>query len=113
MQTTIDHIESLVSKAGDLAETKVELWKLKATAKISETISSLIVVIAIALCITVAVMIISLGVAFWLGARLGNLSYGFLIVGGLYALVGLLFYLFRKVWIKTPLSNLIIDKIIK
>jgi O-antigen/teichoic acid export membrane protein len=111
MQSTIKHIEDFVSKAGDLAETKVELWKLRATAKISETISSLISVIAIAILIVVAVTIVSLGVAFWIGSEMGNISYGFFIVGGFYAFAGLLVYLFRKKWIKRPVSNLIINKI--
>ena len=113
MQSTIKHIEDLVSKTGALAETKVELWKLRAAGKISETASSLISVIAIAILIGVAIAILSLGVAFWIGSEMGNLSYGFFMVGGFYALAGLLFYLFRKQWIKTPLCNMIINKITK
>ena len=113
MQSTIKHIEDFVSKAGDLAETKVELWKLRATGKISETVSSLISIIAIAILAGVAVTILSFGIAFWIGSEMGNTGYGFFIVGGFYAFVGLLVFLFRKKWIKTPLGNLIIDKIIK
>jgi hypothetical protein len=113
MQSTIKHIEDFVSKAGDLAETKVELWKLKAAGKISETVSSLISVIAIVILTGTAITILSFGIAFWIGSEMGNVSYGFFIVGGLYALAGLLLYVFRRKWIKTPLSNLIIDKIIK
>jgi hypothetical protein len=111
MQSTIRHIEDFVSKAGDLAETKVELWKLRAVKKISETVSSLILVVAIAILICISITIISLGIAFWLGSEMGNISYGFFIVGGFYAVAGLLVYLFRKKWIKTPASNLIINKI--
>jgi hypothetical protein len=113
MQSTIKHIEELVSRTEELAETKVELWKLRAAGKISETASSLISVIAIVIIIGVAITILSFGLAFWIGAETGHLSYGFLVVGGFYAFAGLLLYVFRKKWIKTPLSNLIIDKIIK
>ena len=113
MQSTIRHIEDFVSKAGDLAETKVELWKLRAAGKISETISSLISVIAIAILIAVAITVVSLGIAFWIGSEMGKVSYGFFIVGGFYGVAGLLVYLFRKKWIKNPVSNLVIDKIIK
>ncbi|HEY6062089.1 MAG TPA: phage holin family protein, partial [Chitinophagaceae bacterium] len=90
MQSTIRHIEDFVSKAGDLAETKVELWKLRAAGKISETISSLFSVIAIAVLTCVAITIISFGIAFWIGSEMGNVSYGFFIVGGFYAFAGLL-----------------------
>ncbi len=111
MQSPIDHIEDIVSKAGDLAETKVELWKLKTAGKISETVSSIISVIAIALLIVSAITILSFGVALWIGAELGNSSYGFFIVGGFYTLAGFLVFIFRKQWIKNPLSHLIIDKL--
>jgi hypothetical protein len=113
MQSTIDHIENLISKAGDVAETKVELWKLRAAGKISETVSSLISVFAIVTLTVAALTIVSIGIAFWIGSEMGKTSYGFFIVGGFYALVGFLVFLFRRQWIKKPLSNLIIDKIIK
>ena len=113
MQSTIKHLEDFVSKAGDLAETKVEIWKLKAAGKISETVSSLISVIAIVILTGVAITILSFGAAFWIGSEMGHLSYGFFIVGGFYAFVGLMVFLFRRQWIKTPISNLLIHKIIK
>ena len=37
MQSPVEHIENIILKAGDLVETKAELWKLKATGKIAET----------------------------------------------------------------------------
>jgi len=112
MQSTIRHIEDFVSKAGDLAETKAELWKLRTVAKVSATISSLFSVIAIAVLTCVAMIIISFGIAYWIGSEIGNVSYGFFIVGGFYAFAGLLVYLFRKQWIKKPVSNLVINKIL-
>lgn len=113
MQTTIQHIEDIVSKVGELAETKAEIWKLKATGKIGDAVSSIISIIAIAVFTTMAICVISVGVACIIGLNLNNYGYGFLIVGGFYALVGLLIFLFRKQWIKHPISNLIIDKMIK
>jgi Putative Actinobacterial Holin-X, holin superfamily III len=113
MESTIKHIEDFVSKAGDLAETKVELWKLKVAGKISESVSSLFTVIAIVILAGAAITVLSFGLAFWIGSEMGNTSYGFFIVGGFYALVALVVYLFRKKWIKAPLDNMIIDKIIK
>lgn len=113
MPTTIEHIDNLISKAGDVAETKVEVWKLQAAGKIATTVSSLISVMTIAIITVAAITIISMGAAFWIGSAMGKISYGFFIVGGFYAFVGLLVYLFRKSWIKEPLDNLIIDKIVK
>jgi phosphoglycerol transferase MdoB-like AlkP superfamily enzyme len=113
MQSTIEHLESIVSKAGDLAETKAELWKLKAVGKISETVSSILSKIAIVIFIGTALVILSLGAALWIGQRLQNMYYGFFIVGGFYVLAGIFVYVFRGALIKKPIGNLIIDKIIK
>lgn len=113
MNTPIDHIEALVSKAGELAETKMELWKLRTVNKIASTVSSLIAVIAVVVFVVIAITILSFGAAVWIGNSLGQLSYGFFIVGGFYVLAGILLYVFRKPLLRTPLSNLIIDKIIK
>ena len=113
MHTAVEHIEQIVSKAGDLAETKMEIWKLRAAGRISETVSSLISLIAIIILAGAALIILSFGVAFWIGKELDNTSYGFFIVGGFYALIGLMVFIFRKDLIKAPLSNLIADKIAK
>ncbi len=113
MQSTFEHIESLVSKAGELAETKVELWKLRAVGKISKSVSSIISKVAIVVLLAIALIMISLGAAYWLGSAMNNTYYGFFIMGGFYALVGLFVFLFRRNLIKKPLSDLIIDKIIK
>ena len=113
MQTTIDHIESLVAKAGDMAESKVEMWKLKAVGKISETVASVISKIAIVVLMSLALFILSLGLAWWIGIQLKNVYYGFFIVGGFYALTGLFILAFRKTLIKRPISNIIIDRLIK
>ena len=59
----------------------------------------------------VSITILSFGVAYWIGNELGNLHYGFFIVGGFYAIVGVLLYFLRERLLKTPISNLIIDKI--
>ena len=112
MNSIVDHIEDIVSKAGNVAETKVELWKLRAVGKVSETVSSLISVIAIVFLTVTAIIILSLGIAFWIGSELGKTSYGFFIVGGFYVLAGFLLYVFRRKLIKNPVTNLIINKII-
>ena len=111
MQTVIDHIEDIVSKAGDLAETKIEIWKMKTADKVSVTLSSLISLFVVLSLAGIAVIVLSIGAAFWIGRLLDNTSYGFFIIGGFYALAGLLVYLFRKAIIKKPISGLIVNKL--
>lgn len=111
MSSTINSFESVVTNATELIETKAEIWKLKAIGKVSETVSSLFSVITIVIFSVAAITILSFGIAYWIGSELGNVYNGFFIVAGFYGLMGLILFLLRKKLIKTPLSNLIIDKI--
>lgn len=113
MQSTIQHIESIISKAGDLAETKVELFKLKAASNVSEAVSSIVSKIAILLIAGIAILILSFAAAFWIGSEIDSTAGGFLIVGGFYALIGIIIYAMRSTLIKKPISELIIDKLSK
>ena len=106
-------IETLFASVNDIAETKIEILKLKAAGKISASLSSLVTIITVVVFGGVALTIVSFGFAYLIGSKLNNVSYGFFIIGGFYALVGLLIFLNRKKWVQIPLSNLFIDKIIK
>ena len=96
-----------------MAETKVELLKLKAAGKISASLSSLVAIMMVLVFGGAALTILSFGFAYWISSGLDNVWAGFFIVGGFYALVGLLVYVNRQNWVQRPLSNLFIDKIIK
>lgn len=111
MRSTIDNIEKLVSSASNLAETKMELFKLRAAGKVSASLSGLVAIMMVLVFGGAALTIISFGFAYWIGSGLNNVYAGFFIVGGFYALVGLLVYINRKKWVQTPLSNLFIDKL--
>ena len=111
--STIDNIEKLVASVSNAAETKVELMKLKVAGKISSSLSNLVAIMMVLVFSGAALTIISFGFAYWIGSELNNVYAGFFIVGGFYALVGLLVYANRKKWVQGPLANLFIDKIIK
>lgn len=113
MESTFDQIGDLVNKARDIAETKAEIFKLKAAHKVSLTLSSIITIVAIAFIAIIILMVLSIGVAVLIGPKLGDMSYGFFAVGAFYLLVGLFLFAFRKKILATPISNLIIDKMIQ
>jgi hypothetical protein len=48
-----------------------------------------------------------------IGSWIGKSFYGFFIIGGVYAIIGLIFYAFRNQWLKEPFSNMLIRKILK
>ncbi len=113
MLSTIEEIENLAAELTELAETKIELLKLKAADKISLSLSGFVAIVAAVIFGGAALSIISFGFAFLIGSKLNNDSLGFFIVGGIYALAGLLIFVNRKKWVQVPLSNFFIDKLIK
>ena len=103
-------IGKLFEKAERYTMSSVELYKLKVIDKSADVISSLTARLAVILFITLFFLILNIGIALWIGETLGKSYYGFFIVAGFYALVGIVLYLFRNRWIKEPLRNSIITQ---
>lgn len=104
---------TLLERAEEYSKSTIELFKLKAIDKSADIASSLVSRLAVVFMVILSVLIISIGVALWIGDQLGNSYYGFLLVGGFYAFVALLIHLFRHHWIKYPISNSIIKQMMK
>jgi len=101
---------SLFEKATEYVDTNVELLKLKAVDKSSDVIVSVISAIVLLLLGLMIIILLNIGIAFWLGHLLGEVYYGFFIVAGFYFLVGLIFHFARHKLLKAPLTDLIIKK---
>jgi hypothetical protein len=113
MQNQSASIEDLFHKTGEYIETRVELVRLKAIDKSSEIVSSITASLVVLLIVMLCVFTFTIGIALWLGEVLGKSFYGFFAVALFYAIVALVFYLLRSKWIKTPITKMIIDKVIK
>lgn len=77
------------------------------------TIYSFVTKTIITLIIILFSLLLNVGFSLWIGKQLGETYYGFFICAGLYLLMALVFYIFRYPWIKRPISNFIISKLIK
>jgi hypothetical protein len=110
MNDNVTHIEMLFDKAEDYGKTTIELLKLQAVRKSADVISSLISKAVITISVALSILILNIGVAIWLGKLTGEHYYGFFIVAGAYAFIALVFHLFRHTWIKAPLKNGFIAK---
>lgn len=106
-------VEDLFEKAEEYLKTNLELYKLKATDKVSEIVSSLVSGLAMILIGFFFFLLINIGIAIWLGKLMGETHYGFMVLAGFYGLVTLALFLFRKSLIKTPVSNSIISQMLK
>ncbi|MDB5202270.1 MAG: hypothetical protein JWQ27_1679 [Ferruginibacter sp.] len=105
------NIESLFDRAGDYLETRLDLWKLKATKKSSDIISTMASRLVYIFIMLIFVMIVNIGIALLLGELLGKNYYGFFALAGIYLIAGLIFKANKAKWVKEPVANSIIRQI--
>lgn len=110
---TTSTIEILFEKAENYTRTSIELAKLNVIDKTSDVMSSLISRLAIAIVFVMFLLLFNFGLSFWIGKMLGDFFYGFIIVSLFYLIVTILLYAYKDQWIKIPVSNFIIRKMLK
>ncbi len=113
MEEQKQQIEILFDRASDYLETRLELFKLKATHKTTDVASSLASRLIMILIVILVVFMVNIGLALWLGEVLGKSYYGFFALGGFYILVAILFQVFKNSLVEIPMSNAIIKKLTK
>lgn len=113
MESNAKLIEALLGKVTDYGVTSFELVKLKALDKTSDAVSTFVPHLVVFVIITVFMLFINLGIAFWIGDILGKIYYGFLIIAGFYAFIGVVLHFFMHQWIKKVICNYIIRIVLK
>ena len=111
MENTTGSIESFIEKIKNYVETNVKLLKLKAIDKSSTFVSIIIDYLIAFLVFGIFIILLNIGLALLIGEWLGEAYYGFFIMAVLNLLVGLLLIKNTK-WIKTPLANTMIKKLL-
>jgi hypothetical protein len=109
----MNSIETLIKKSGEYLDTKIELTKLKAINTSSDVLSNMVYLIVKIMIIFLFIGFVSVALAILIGKTLGEYYYGFLIAGGFYLIVLLIIYTQRKNWIKGPVANSLINKMLK
>jgi hypothetical protein len=105
-------LEELIDHAEAYASTKVRITKLQAVEKGSQLSGSLVATIFFILILISVFGLLSISGAFALSQWLGSHALGFLAMGGIYSVVGLLFFLNREKWIHRPVANAVIKTIL-
>lgn len=106
-------VESLIDRVKSYVETRIDLLRLKAIDKSSSFLSLLISLIVVILISFISVILLSVGIALLLGDLLGKLYYGFFIVAGFYLITGLVLYSLREKWLKAPIADAMIKKLME
>ena len=106
-------VEVLLERAQAYTRTSLQLFKLRATEKLAEIVSGIASNLVILVIFILFFVNLNIGLALLLGALLGKSWLGFVLVSGVYAIIGFVVYLFRESWIKQPVSNSIITQLLK
>ena len=105
-------LDDLFEKVEGYVKTNIQLIKLKATDKVADVIGQIVTQIVTIVLFFFFLLMVNLGVAYWLGRLLGEIYYGFFIVAGVYAIFVAILIIYRKTIIKAPINNSIINKIL-
>ncbi len=108
-----DNIESLFEKTGDYIETRIELYKLRAVETSSDIIGSVVSKLIVSFAALAFLFLVNIGVALWLGQLMGRAYLGFFTLAGVYLLAAFIIYKMRKKWVKEPLVDKLIEKMLK
>ena len=112
MQAKASLIEPLLERVEQYGRSGLELIKLKSidkTADISSTLASRLILLMV---IVFCVIALNIAAALWLGELLGKNYYGFLVVGGFYAVVSVVLLIIHPL-IKMRVNNSIIAQMFK
>ncbi|MFV0365028.1 MAG: hypothetical protein ACK5JS_00780 [Mangrovibacterium sp.] len=114
MEKTGEFIEELVDKGKDFSKTSAEIIKLKILDKMSDILSNIVSWVPIILVFFLCFMTLNFGVSYLIGELTdwGNAA-GFLIVAGFYLLLGIILWLLREKFIKSPIMDSIILSVMK
>lgn len=113
METTGKHIELLYNKVKEYTETTIELYKLNAIDAAADVLSSIVSRLAFVLVFALFTLFINVTISLLIGNLLGAYYWGFLIVSGFYLIIMILLYYFNAKLVKTPITNLVIEKLLK
>ena len=103
-------IESFMNNVEGYSKTTFELSKLKLLESAALVAASLVPCLIVILMLLLSGLVLSIGIALFLGDYLGTGYYGFFIVGAFYLLTGIILHFFLPRWMKKPISNMIIKQ---
>tara|TARA_R110002050_G_scaffold239974_1_gene376168 strand:- start:2999 stop:3403 length:405 start_codon:yes stop_codon:yes gene_type:complete len=106
-------VEKLYEKAKKYTETSAELLALNTVDKTADVLSSLTSIVLLVIVVAMFTLFINVGLSLFLGSLLNAYYLGFFIVSAFYFVVALILYVYKDKLIKTPVANLIIEKLLK
>jgi hypothetical protein len=113
MDTTFEKVEELADHVKDYVKTKIDSVKLNAAARTSTLFSNFIAGLVVAVVFLFFIVFGSIAAALALSAWIGKLYAGFLIVAGIYLLIGIITWSSRETILRIPIMNSMIRQLFK
>ncbi len=113
MEQTFAKVEELAGHVIDYVNTKVASVKLGAAAKSSKVLSNFFARIIVACIFLLFLVFASIAAAFALSAWIGKMYAGFLIISGIYFLLGIIVWKGREKFLRIPIMNGMIRQLFK
>lgn len=112
MESFTANKDKLFEKVENYANTSIDLLKLNAVEKSADVISSLSYRIVLLLIVAMFTLFVNIGVSMYIGKLLNEYFLGFFIVSTVYLILGIVVYIFRNKFLKIPVSNMVITKLL-
>jgi len=104
-------IERIVSNVKDYAEERLNLIMLRVQEKTAKAIAGTATVLILIVLGVFTLAFLSFALAWFIGQQMNQPFLGFLIVGGVYLLAGILLWANRMRWIGFPMMNAFLKNI--
>ena len=111
MEKTFARLEELADTVKEYVNTRIEAVKLSAAEKTSAVMANVLAGVVVALVFVFFVIFASVALSLGLGEWIGKTWAGFLIVAGLYLLIGIVVWMARGKLIRLPLMNAMIQQL--
>lgn len=111
MEKTFARVEELADTIKEYVNTRIESVKLSAAEKTSAVMANVLAGVVVALVFVFFVIFASVALSLGLGEWIGKTWVGFVIVAGLYLLIGIIVWAARGKFIRLPLMNAMIRQL--
>ncbi|MCL9806252.1 phage holin family protein [Flavobacterium amniphilum] len=113
MNTMATNKKLLISKTENFTKTSIDLLKLNMVEKTADIVSSVTSKLVILLIVAMFIFFLNIGLSLWISEILQSSYLGFLIVSGFYLIISVAVYLYQWQWLKNPISDRIVTKLLK
>ncbi len=110
MESTFSHAEELAGTLNEYLDTRVESIKLEVVEKTAVVSANVITGMILAVVFIFFIGLSSIALSFVIGAWIGKLWAGFLIMAGIYLPITIVLWVQRKKLIRLPVTNVLIKQ---